>query len=87
MNAESQKLRILQYCDSHGSITAREAFEILEINSPRKRISEMRNSPFFDVETIWDSRVKADGTVAKFARYRIRAAKNQEGKGENLCLT
>lgn len=34
--------KVLEYCDSHGSITAREAFINLNINSPRKVFSELR---------------------------------------------
>lgn len=34
--------KVLAYCDSHGSITAREAFIYLDINSPRKTFSELR---------------------------------------------
>lgn len=42
MNAATQCGKILEYCAEHGSITAREAFIRLNINSPRKAISNMR---------------------------------------------
>lgn len=42
--------KILAYCDEHGSITAREAFIKLNINSPRKVISDLRRKGF-DVRT------------------------------------
>ena len=42
MNPATQKGKILEYCAAHGSITIRDAFEKLNINSPSKRISEMR---------------------------------------------
>ena len=38
--------KVLAYCDEHGSITAREAFINLNINSPRKVISELRRKGF-----------------------------------------
>lgn len=38
--------KILAYCKEHGSITAREAFIHLNINSPRKVISELRRKGF-----------------------------------------
>lgn len=34
--------RVLAYCEEHGSITAREAFIHLNINSPRKVFSDLR---------------------------------------------
>ena len=38
--------RVLAYCDEHGSITAREAFIHLNINSPRKVISDLRRKGY-----------------------------------------
>ena len=38
--------RVLTYCDEHGSITAREAFINLNINSPRKVFSELRRKGY-----------------------------------------
>lgn len=38
--------KILAYCEEHGSITAREAFIKLNINSPRKVISDLRKKGF-----------------------------------------
>lgn len=38
--------RILEYCETHGSITAREAFIKLNINSPRKVISVLRKKGY-----------------------------------------
>ena len=71
MDKATQKAKILQYCAEHGSITVREAFEILHINSPTKRISELRASGY-DVQTFDESRTKADGETVKFRRYFIR---------------
>jgi predicted ArsR family transcriptional regulator len=38
--------KILAYCAEHGSITAREAFIELNINSPRKVISDLRKKGY-----------------------------------------
>ena len=38
--------KILAYCEEYGSITVREAFVKLEINSPRKVISDLRKKGF-----------------------------------------
>ena len=73
MNPATQKGKILGYCAEHGSITIREAFEKLHINSPSKRISELRRSGDYEVKSIEESRVNADGVEVKFKRYFITA--------------
>lgn len=75
MNPATQKGKILGYCAEHGSITIREAFEKLHINSPSKRISELRRSGDFDVQDITEYRVNADGVEVKFKRYFITRLK------------
>lgn len=70
MDKATQKRKILQYCAEHGSITVREAFEILNINSPTKRISELCASGY-DVRKIDETRTKEDGGTVKFRRYFI----------------
>ena len=72
MDKATQKLKILQYCAEHGSITVREAFEKLNINSPTKRISELRASGY-DIQTFDETRTKDDGETVKFRRYFIRS--------------
>lgn len=74
MNPATQKGKILGYCAENGSITIREAFERLHINSPSKRISELRQSGEYDVQDITETRVNADGDEVRFKRYFIRAA-------------
>lgn len=68
---DTQKARILAYCKEHGSITVRDAAVKLDINSPTKRISEMRHGGY-DVQSIDEERIKADGSVVRFKRYFIR---------------
>lgn len=72
MNAATQKAKIVNYCAEHGSITIREAFTKLNINSPSKRISELRKSPFYSVESIEESRVDEDGNTQRWKRYFIK---------------
>jgi hypothetical protein len=38
--------KVLAYCETHGSITAREAFIALNINSPRKVIRDLRRKGY-----------------------------------------
>lgn len=46
MNNVTDCGKVLAYCDKHGSITAREAFIELDINSPRKVISDLRKKGY-----------------------------------------
>ena len=71
MDKLTQQARILAYCKEHGSITVREAFN-LDINSPTKRISELRHGGY-DVQTIEETRVKANGDTVRYNRYFIKA--------------
>ncbi len=70
MNKATQRCKILAYCEEHGSITIREAFEKLHINSPSKRISELRKAGY-DVQAETEVREKDNGEVVRYKRYRI----------------
>lgn len=70
MDALTQKSKILRYCEENGSITVREAFEKLHINSPTKRISEIRQAGY-DVQTVMERRQNASGNEVKYTRYYI----------------
>lgn len=70
MDKATQKRKILEYCAEHGSITVRDAFEKLHINSPTKRISELRAAGY-DVQTFDETKTKTDGNTVKFRRYFI----------------
>lgn len=72
MDKATQRGKILAYCAEHGSITIREAFEKLDINSPSKRISEMRNAPGYIVDQIEETRVNRSGETKRYNRYFIR---------------
>lgn len=71
MDKATQQGKILQYCAEHGSITIREAFEKLDINSPSKRISELRNSGQYDVKSVRESRTNKAGETKPYNRYYI----------------
>jgi hypothetical protein len=71
MNTATQQKKILDYCARHGSITIREAFTKLDINSPGKRISEMRKSPIYTVESIVESKTDKHGNTKRWKRYFI----------------
>lgn len=77
MDKATQRGKILAYCAEHGSITIREAFEKLNINSPSKRISEMRLSGGYDVKSIDEVREKADGEIVRYKRYFISKGVSQ----------
>lgn len=63
--------KILSYCAVHGSITVREACVRLNINSPTKRISEMRLSGKYDVQAVDETRVYDSGETVRYKRYFI----------------
>jgi hypothetical protein len=72
MEKETQWAKILDYCEKHGSITIREAFA-LGINSPSKRISELKESPWYVVTTVKEVVYDSDGKQKNwFKRYFIR---------------
>ena len=71
MDKATQRMKILAYCEQHGSITIREAFTKLNINSPSKRISEIRNSGKYNVKSIGESKTDADGNTTRWKRYFI----------------
>lgn len=74
MNPATQKGKILGYCAEHGSITIRDAFEKLHINSPSKRISELRKSADYVVTDITQYKYNDEGKIeTKYKRYFITA--------------
>lgn len=73
MDNLTQQNKIFNYCEKHGSITIREAFERLHINSPSKRISEMRNSGRYYVTDTEESKTDRHGNKTRWKRYFIKA--------------
>lgn len=80
MDKATQRMMILEHCAKHGSITVREAFEELHINSPTKRISEMRKSGLYRVDTLEERRTDADGVTKRWLRYYISPAEDRNEK-------
>ena len=72
MGKATQRAKILNYCAENGSITIREAFEKLHINSHSKRISEMRLSGKYDVQQVEETRIW-NGETVRYKRYFIKA--------------
>ncbi len=66
----TQKMKILDYCAEHGSITIRDAFEKLHMNSPSKRISELRKAGY-DVQAVNETRTNSSGKEVRYKRYYI----------------
>lgn len=75
MDKATQRSKILAYMRDHGSITVREAFEKLYINSPTKRISELRRMGF-DIEGIEEVRENRNGKTVRHRRYYLRGMNN-----------
>ena len=71
MDKTTQRMKIIEYCKQHGSITIRDAFIKLHINSPSKRISEIRNSGKYVVDSNDESKINTDGSITRWKRYRI----------------
>ena len=80
MDNATQRMKILEYCFHHGSITVREAFEELHINSPTKRISEMRKSGLYHVDTLEEKRTDANGVTKRWLRYYISPVEVENAK-------
>lgn len=73
MEKSKQRREILDYCRKHGSITIRDCYEKLIMNSPSKRISEMRHSPLYIVDDIWEDILDENGKVeSRYKRYFIK---------------
>lgn len=79
MDKATQRGKILAYCAEHGSITCRDALVKLNMNSPRKRISELSRMGY-DVRKVWESRTNDSGETVRYLRYYIsKAGGGQDG--------
>ena len=65
-----QRQKIVNFCREHGSITVRDAYDVLQINSPTKRISELKAKGYI-VETEWEKRGDK-----RYKRYYISEGDN-----------
>ena len=66
----NQRNKIIQYIRENGSATVRELFLYCNINSPTKRLSELRRLGLID--TVTEAKTKADGSVVRYCRYYLR---------------
>lgn len=72
MDVKTQRQRIVAYCRAHGYITCRDAV-MIGINSPTKRLSELRSDPQFTVTTIDVPVFGDDGKrVSHYYRYVVK---------------
>lgn len=71
MDKATQRSKILAYFIDHGSMTVRDAFEKLHINSPTKRISELRRKGY-NIEGLRETRVNQNGDTVGYIRYYFR---------------
>ena len=81
MDKATQTARIIEYCEKNGSITVREAFTELNINSPTKRISEIRKSKDYIVDSVEESRTK-NGETKRWKRYFIKKVDGDNNGGK-----
>ena len=66
----TQRMKILQYCKEHGSITVREAQDHFKMNSASKRISELKNAGY-DYQDEWEVSINSAGEKTRYKRYYI----------------
>lgn len=70
MDKRCQRAKILAYLQENGSATIRELFLFCNINSPSKRLSEMRKLGLID--TVKCKETNAAGETKRFCRYYLR---------------
>ena len=67
---QTQCKKILSYIKENGSATVRELFIYCNINSPTKRLSEMRKMGL--IETVNCKKTNGRGETVRFNRYYLR---------------
>lgn len=70
LDKATQRSKILAFFLDYGSMTVRDAFEKLNINSPTKRISELRRMGY-DIVGIRETRTKQNGDTVGYIRYYL----------------
>lgn len=74
MDKITQQQRIVNYIRENGSATIRELFIYCNVNSPSKRISELRQMGLITTEKC--VRTKPDGENVRFCRYYLKENAN-----------
>ena len=72
-SANSQRTRLVEHLQEHGSITTIEARRDLDIMMPAARIFELRKLGY-KIDTIWTNATTEQGKKHRVARYVWRAA-------------
>lgn len=67
MDRLSQNARVLEYLAENPGATARDIFDSCRVNSPRKRISELRAT--HRIDDVWDESVDELGIRTRYKRY------------------
>ena len=67
----TQNEAVLDYLSRFHSITALDAFQVLNIQRLSARIFELRKQGH-EIETVYVSKVNSYGNTATFARYTLR---------------
>ena len=70
---QNQTKKILEYIEEHGSITAREAMNVLGIMRLSARISELK-AEGIPIVTILRHKVNDDGSYTRWAEYSMGEA-------------
>ena len=70
----NQQKKIIDYIRENGSATIRELFIYCNVNSPSKRISELRQMGLITTEKC--VRTKPDGENVRFCRYYLKENAN-----------
>ena len=65
----NQRSKILDLIHERGSATVRDIFTELNINSPTKRLSELRKMGV--IKEDWDFNLHEDGSKVRFKRYTL----------------
>lgn len=76
MDKRCQRAKIIAYLQENGSATIRELFLFCNINSPSKRLSELRKLGMID--TVRCTTTNTAGETKRFCRYYLRKESNNE---------
>lgn len=72
MGRLSQCERIINYIKEHGSITVRQAEVELDINSPNRRLADLRDKGYSFNET-WEEKKNSFGETVRYKVYRLKS--------------
>lgn len=77
MSRLSQCQRIIQYMKNNGSITVRQAEVELDINSPNRRLADLRDKGYTFNE-IWTKKKNRYGETVRYKVYSLRGEPNAQ---------